>query len=56
MTNNESKFLEIQALICIDCQLCFDVYTDGIPLLPEQEIKCECGSITFAIVDGAVYG
>lgn len=57
MANNEPKlFLEIQALACIDCHLCFDIFIDGIPLLSEREFKCECGSVIFAFEDGKDYG
>ena len=48
--SEETKFLEIQALICKECLLCFDVYIDGVPL--DRQIICECGSITFTIEDG----
>lgn len=52
MIDNEPKFLEIQALVCKECHLCFDVYTNGIPLDCYKE--CECGCSAFIVEDGKV--
>lgn len=52
VTYTEPEFLEIQSLVCSECDLCFDVYTDGIPL-DEFNKQCECGSTTFKFEDGA---
>ena len=41
-------YCDFHALICSECGMCFEVYTDGVPL-DEFDQKCECGSTSFLI-------